>query len=86
MQVRTAENSSDKEHKVFVGMLPKAANEETLEKMFAPFGELYEIHMIKGQDGLSKSCAFIKFAERDSARAAIEMLHDTVPEVSNVGE
>lgn len=82
LQVRTAENSSDKENKVFVGMLPKTVNEETLDKMFSPFGEIYEIHMIKGHDGISKSCAFIKFAERDAARTAIECMHDTVPEVS----
>ena len=67
---------------MFVGMLPKNANEAVLEAMFEQFGELYEIHMIKGHDGQSKGCAFIKFANRDCARSAIDMLNDTIPEVN----
>ena len=82
MQVRGAENSSDKENKVFVGMLPKTATESTVVMMFGAFGEITEIHMIKGADGQPKGCAFVKFIDRGAASAAIDMMHDTVPEVS----
>jgi RNA recognition motif-containing protein len=81
--VRTAENSSDKENKVFVGMLPKTVCEPDLERMFQPFGEMSEIHLIKGPDGQFKGCAFIKFVGRDSARAAIDLMNNAVPEGSN---
>ena len=83
IQVRTAENSSDKENKVFVGMLPKTVLQADLEAMFQPFGDMSEIHLIKGPDGLFKGCAFVKFVDRDAARTAIDLLHNTVPEGSN---
>lgn len=83
LQVRTAENSSDKEHKVFVGMLPKIISEMMLAKLFQPFGDISEIHMIKGPDRQFKGCAFIKFVDRESARTAIDLLHNTIPEGSH---
>ena len=50
--------------------------------MFITYGELREVHIIRGPDGSPKGCAFVKFVERDAAFAAIEELNDTIPVVS----
>lgn len=72
----------DDSAKLFVGMLPKAVGEGELRNMFSPFGELKEIHIIRGPDGNSKGCAFVKYVEHESAIIAIERLHETVPTAS----
>ena len=43
MQIRPAEYPSERENKVFVGMLNKSLTEPDLEMMFAPYGELKEV-------------------------------------------
>lgn len=70
---------SERENKVFVGMLPKVLNEMDLQDMFSCYGELREVHLMRNQEGSSKGCAFVKFARRESANRAIEYLHDVVP-------
>lgn len=64
------------EIKLFVGMLPKSITEEELRLVFLPYGDLREIHIIRGHDGVSKGCAFIKFYDQDAAVIAIEELND----------
>lgn len=44
---------------------------------------ILKIHIIRGSEGQSKGCAFIKFVERESAHLAIHELNESVPEVSN---
>jgi RNA recognition motif-containing protein len=60
-------------------MLPKTYGEYDLGKVFSPFGELKEIHIIRGPDGSPKGCAFVKFLGKESAMAAIEALNETTP-------
>jgi CUG-BP- and ETR3-like factor len=72
----------EKENKVFVGMLPKTVTELDLQEMFSPYGQLKEIHIIRGPDGNSKGCAFVKFVGQESALLAIQHLNDTIPEGS----
>lgn len=62
-------------------MLPKTATEQDLTGMFAIFGELREVHIIRGPEGGSKGCAFVKFNHRESAITAIRNLHDSIPMV-----
>jgi hypothetical protein len=50
--------------------------------MFSIYGELREVHVIRGPEGGAKGCAFVKFVEREAALAAIENLNDTIPPVS----
>lgn len=82
LQVRPAESQAERENKLFIGMLPKTVTEEDLENTFSQYGELREVHIIRGTDGHSKGCAFIKFMDRDSAMVAIDCVHDTTPEGS----
>ena len=65
-------------------MLPKTIDEEDLHNMFAPYGELREVHIIRGPEGSSKGCAFVKFVDRDAAMVAIEDMNELIPPVSAV--
>lgn len=62
-------------------MLPKTIDEEDLHNMFAPYGELREVHIIRGPEGSSKGCAFVKFVDRDAAMVAIEDMNELIPPV-----
>lgn len=48
---------TERENKLFVGMLPKNVDEGLVEGLFAPFGKIKEIHIIRsvevvvGRDG-----------------------------------
>lgn len=79
LQVRFAETQVEKENKLFVGMLPKTFSEHDLHQLFLPFGELKEVHIIRGPEGSPKGCAFVKFVERDGAINAINQLNETIP-------
>ncbi len=82
LQVRFAETQVEKENKLFVGMLPKTFNEHELRQLFQPFGELKEVHIIRGPEGSPKGCAFVKFVDRDAAIQAMNQLNETIPTVS----
>lgn len=80
--MRFAETQVEKENKLFVGMLPKTFTENELHQMFVPFGELKEVHIIRGPEGSPKGCAFVKFIDRDAAINAINALNETIPNAS----
>lgn len=65
------------ESKLFIGMLSRKAGEEEVRELFAPFGEIREIHMIRGADGTSKCAAFLKYLNPESAVRAIEGMNNT---------
>lgn len=65
-------------------MLPKTMTEQDLHDMFSIYGELREVHVIRGPEGGPKGCAFVKFVERDAALAAIDNLNETIPQVNMV--
>lgn len=81
LQVRFAETQVERENKLFVGMLPKTFSEQELKDLFSPYGELKEVHIIRGPEGGPKGCAFVKFVQRDSAIAAMDDLNETIPNV-----
>lgn len=76
-QVKPAETLVT-ENKLFIGMLSRTAGEDEIRELFAPFGEIREIYMIRNADGSSKCAAFIRYVERDSAIQAIENLHNNL--------
>lgn len=62
---------------VFIGGLPRDANEEDLRTLCEPFGEIFEVRLMKDKDkGESKGFAFITFTTNDTAQKAIEEVHD----------
>eukprot|EP00559_Dactyliosolen_fragilissimus_P004845 CAMPEP_0184865846 /NCGR_PEP_ID=MMETSP0580-20130426/19396_1 /TAXON_ID=1118495 /ORGANISM="Dactyliosolen fragilissimus" /LENGTH=581 /DNA_ID=CAMNT_0027365215 /DNA_START=281 /DNA_END=2026 /DNA_ORIENTATION=- len=73
-----ASPENEVENKLFVGMLPRDVQEHVVRELFQPYGEITGVYIIRSNDGIKKGCAFVKYAERESALAAIEQLNDQV--------
>lgn len=66
------------ENKLFIGMLSRTAGEEEVKELFAPFGEIREVFMIRNADGSSKCAAFLRYVKREAAVKAIDSLHNNI--------
>uniref|UniRef100_A0A672Q8U3 CUGBP Elav-like family member 3 n=1 Tax=Sinocyclocheilus grahami TaxID=75366 RepID=A0A672Q8U3_SINGR len=76
IQVKPANSEGrGEDRKLFVGMLGKQQSDEDVRKMFEPFGSIDECTVLKGLDGTSKGCAFVKFQTHSEAQSAINSLH-----------
>lgn len=63
--------------KLFIGQLPKTMTEPYISPLFAPFGNLVEVAIIRNRaTGESRGCAFVTYDNADSAELAIETLHN----------
>jgi len=72
--------------KLFVGQLPKSMSEEELTPMFAPFGTIIELSVIRDRaTSQSKGCAFLTFATREEADSCVAAFHNqhTLPGMSS---
>ena len=59
--------------KLYVGNLPFSTTEDDLRQMFAPFGEVTTVTIIKDKfSGRSKGFGFVEMANDDEAMKAIE--------------
>ncbi|KAF0024591.1 hypothetical protein F2P81_023393 [Scophthalmus maximus] len=76
IQVKPADSESrGEDRKLFVGMLGKQQTDVDVRKMFEPFGSIEECTVLRGPDGTSKGCAFVKYQNNAEAQAAINALH-----------
>jgi len=79
IQVRPASSeTSEDSRKLFVGMISKTTTAEDLQEMFSKFGDLEDVAILKGPEGVSKGCAFLKFETRLQAQNAIRSMHNSV--------
>lgn len=62
---------------IFIGGMSRDVSEGDLRDLCEPFGEIFEIRMVKNKDtGESKGYAFITFKTKEVAQKAIEDLHN----------
>ncbi|KAL7050140.1 hypothetical protein ACKWTF_003964 [Chironomus riparius] len=85
IQVKQTDSENRGDRKLFVGMLSKQQNEEDVRQLFNRFGTIEECTILRGPDGASKGCAFVKFSSHPEAQAAITSLHgsQTMPGASS---
>ncbi|KAL9837594.1 LOW QUALITY PROTEIN: CUGBP Elav-like family member 6 [Geothlypis trichas] len=85
IQVKPADSEGrGEDRKLFVGMLGKQQSEDDVRRLFEPFGQIEEC-ILRGPDGASKGCAFVKYGSHAEAQAAINSLHgsQTMPGASS---
>ncbi|XP_050392139.2 CUGBP Elav-like family member 2 isoform X3 [Patella vulgata] len=68
-------HSTVEDRKLFVGMLAKKLTENDVRMMFAPFGSIEDCTVLRDQNGQSRGCAFITYANRQSAQNSIKNMH-----------
>ncbi|XP_058027882.1 CUGBP Elav-like family member 4 isoform X8 [Ahaetulla prasina] len=86
IQVKPADSESrGEDRKLFVGMLNKQQSEDDVRRLFEAFGNIEECTILRGPDGNSKGCAFVKYSSHAEAQAAINALHgsQTMPGASS---
>ncbi|XP_071774933.1 CUGBP Elav-like family member 4 isoform X16 [Centroberyx gerrardi] len=81
----SCKHSPPKDRKLFVGMLNKQQSEDDVRRLFESFGSIEECTILRGPDGNSKGCAFVKYSSHAEAQAAISALHgsQTMPGASS---
>lgn len=76
IQVRYADGERERlvEYKLFVGSLNKQATEKEIEEIFAPYGRVDDVYIMRDEQKQSRGCAFVKYPSRDMANAAVNAL------------
>ncbi|XP_059094317.1 CUGBP Elav-like family member 4 isoform X5 [Tigriopus californicus] len=86
LQVKPADNENrGEDRKLFIGMLGKQQTEDDVRQLVQQFGNIEECTILRGPDGASKGCAFVKLGSQQEAQTAIEGLHgsQTMPGASS---
>ncbi len=64
--------------KLFVGSLPWAVNDQSLEDLFKAFGAVSSAKVIMDREsGRSKGFGFVEFEDDDAAKEAIKQMNNT---------
>ncbi|GAB2265701.1 hypothetical protein Dimus_000740 [Dionaea muscipula] len=63
------------EYKLFVASLNRQATEKEVEEIFARYGRVEDVYLMRDESRNSRGSGFVKFSNRDSAMAAINGLN-----------
>ena len=81
MQVKPAisetKGEQSEERRLFVGMLSKTFTESDVRNMFAPFGAVEDVSILRDADSYSKGASFVRMGTRQQAQNAIRALHQS---------
>jgi RNA recognition motif-containing protein len=77
LQVKLADSNANNSRlrKLFIGMISKDLSEKDLMEMFVRFGDIDECSIVREPGVGSKGCAFLTFADKQAAAAAITSMH-----------
>ncbi|XP_038701997.1 flowering time control protein FCA-like isoform X2 [Tripterygium wilfordii] len=79
IQVRFADGERERlgavEYKLFVGSLNIQATEKEVGEIFAPYGLVEDVYLMRDEMKKSRGCGFVKYSSRDMASAAIHGLN-----------
>ncbi|KAK3132493.1 hypothetical protein QOZ80_6AG0522840 [Eleusine coracana subsp. coracana] len=79
IQVRYADGERERhgaiEHKLFVASLNRQATPKEIEEIFAPYGLVEDVYIMRDGMRQSRGCGFVKFSSRESAVAAMNALN-----------
>ncbi len=65
--------------RLFVGQVPTDKGEADLFPLFAPYGTVEKITMVRGPEGKSRGCAMVQFKRWAEAEKAMAALNGTSP-------
>jgi len=74
--------------KLFVGRLPREANQRQIRECFEEFGDVLEVFIIASQAQSGVGCAFVRMATLEGAEKSIEDLHEQrvlIPDQAELG-
>jgi len=75
--IRETNEKDDDAIKLFIGQVPKDWEEKELMQIFTPFGQIYELSILRDKyTGLHKGCAFLTYARKMAALNAQNNLHE----------
>ncbi|TKW32182.1 hypothetical protein SEVIR_2G153400v4 [Setaria viridis] len=81
VQVRYADGERERhgaiEHKLFVASLNKQATPKEIEEIFAPYGHVEDVYIMRDGMRQSRGCGFVKFSSKEPAVAAMNALSGT---------
>ena len=59
-------------------MLSKSCTEQDIREMFSQFGEIEQCTILRDSENRSKGCAFVTYATKQMALAAIRRLNQSI--------
>jgi CUG-BP- and ETR3-like factor len=77
IQMKPADTENRNERKLFVGMVSKNFDEQSIRTLFQSYGSIEDCTVLRDTNGKSRGCAFITFQKRQCAVNAIKSMHQS---------
>jgi CUG-BP- and ETR3-like factor len=77
IQMKPADTENRNERKLFVGMVSKNFDEQSIRVLFQSYGTIEDCTILRDANGKSRGCAFVTFQKRQCALNAIKSMHQS---------